>query len=135
MKAGREEKEWKERKAVLDLVEGKENFETEDNRGRIVMLRCYFSLNNTGIFLFLLFSASRGLWLWFKPLLGGALKAKQVKVEIKARGEGFFGNKEVSLDFSSQKFTRAKSVRGRLVSAGLCPQTAQTQLPESKEDQ
>lgn len=107
MKAGREEKEWKERKAVLDLVEGKENFETEDNRGRIVMLRCYFSLNNTGIFLFLLFSASRGLWLWFKPLLGGALKAKQVKVEIKARGEGFFGNQRSLSRFQLSKICQS----------------------------
>lgn len=55
-----------------------------------------------------------------------APKAKQVKVEIKAKDKVFFGNKSLSLDFSSRYFARAKTTRGRLVSARVCPEMAQT---------
>lgn len=109
-------------------MKGKENFETEDNS------------SNTDTEVLFLLGFFWSLCFWFKPLLGGALKAKQLKVEIKARGEGFFGNqrnistfqlskKETSLDFSSQKFARAQSSRGRWFSARLCPQIAQTHTP------
>ena len=116
---------------VLDLVKGKQIFDTENNRDLIMMLKCYFPLNNVEIFLLLLLlSASRSLCIWSKQQLshvGGAPKAKQVKVEIKAKDKGFFGNKRsLSLDFSSQDFARAKTTRGRLVSARVCPQIAQT---------
>lgn len=117
---------------VLDLMKGNQSFDTENNRGLIMMLKCYFfSLSNTEIFLFLLFlSVSSSLCIWSKQQLshvGGAPKAKQVKVEMKAKDKGFFGNKRsLSLDFSSQYFARAKTTRGRLVSARVCSQIAQT---------
>lgn len=96
-----------------------------------MMLKCYFSLDNIEIFLLLLLlSASRTLCFWSKqplPHVGGAPKAKRVKVEIKGKDKGFFGNKvSLSLDFSSQYFARAKTTRGRLVSARVCPQIALT---------
>jgi len=116
---------------VLDLVKGKQSFDMENNRSLIMMLKCYFSLNNIEIFLLLLFfSTSSTLCIWSEQQLscvGGASKAKQVKVEIKAKDKGFFGNKRsLSLDFSSQNFARAKTTRRRLVSARVCPEIAQT---------
>lgn len=61
-----------------------------------MMLKCHFSLKNIEVFLLPLLSARSSLCIWSKQQLsyvGRAPKAKQVKVEIKDKDKGFFGNK------------------------------------------